>query len=396
MKKRLTFLLAIAALLVGACIYDFDAGLMGEEGTLVVEGDILIGEYTNVRLSRSMGLTSPDGMIIVSGVCYVEASDGTRYGNGSTRIDTRNADPSLKYRLVVETGGRNYTSEWESVIQAPAIDSLSYSINSDGSLMTIEVTTLPGGEDNRYYRWVAEQTWEYHAPFQASHYFVQSGSTLDGERVTRDTVVMFKNGANSYYCWNNSVVHDVMVATTDQLAENRLVRHPLYEIDCYDQRLSYLYSVLLRQEAVSETAYRYWTMLQKNTTDVGGLFSPEPYEMRGNITCIENPSEMVLGYISVTAPTSTRYFLKSSDIRFHKTRRSDYEYEPVYVQRSEWRTYYRRNYDVYMIHTDEGAGTGRETESDYEFDWLPNRCIKCWLSGTGTKDRPAWWPNDHL
>ena len=394
MKKRLLFLLTFTALLVGACVYDFDAGLSGEEGILVVEGDILIGDYTNVRLSRSMGLTGSDELVYVSGRCYVESSDGKRYGNGSPRIDTRSADPSREYRLVVETGGRNYTSEWAPVLQTPPIDSVSYSISDDRSTMTIDVSTH-GDEANRYYRWVAEQTWEYHAPFQASHYFVQSGSILDGERVTRDTVVMYKNGANSYYCWNSGVVHDVMVASTDQLAENRLIRHPLYKIDCYEQRISYLYAVDLRQEAISELAYRYWTMLQKNTTDVGGLFSPEPYEMRGNVTCTEDPSEMVLGYVSVTAPATTRYFIRSHAIQFHKTRRSDFDFEPVYVQRSDWRLYYRRNYDVYMLHTEEGAGTGRDTEEDYEFDWLPARCIKCWLWGTGTKQKPEWWPNDH-
>ena len=109
----------------------------------------------------------------------------------------------------------------------------------------------------------------------------------------------------------------------------------------------------------------------------------------------EEPSEMVLGYVSVTAPATTRYFIRSYAIQFHKTRRSDFDFEPVYVQRSDWRLYYRRNYDVYMLHTEEGAGTGRDTEEDYEFDWLPARCIKCWIWGNGTKQKPEWWPNDH-
>ncbi|MBR1538397.1 MAG: DUF4249 domain-containing protein [Bacteroidales bacterium] len=394
MRKLHILTLILAALLTGACVYDFTTDLAGDEGILVVEGDILIGDLTTIRLSRSIKLSGSDQVDRVPGACYVEASDGTRYGNGSPVIDTRNADPLLEYRLLIETGGRRYASEWAPVLPAAPIDSLSFSISADRTTMTVEVSTH-GSAENRYYRWIAEETWEYHAPFQASHYFVQSGRMLNGERAARDTVAQYENGENSYFCWSSALVKDVMVASTDQLSENRLVRQPLYRMNCYEERISYYYSVLLKQECISETAYRYWTMLDRNSTDVGGLFSPEPYEMRGNVFNEDDPSEMVLGYISVSSPASTRYFIQSSKMMFPKTHRSDYDFEPVYVQKTEWRNYYRSGYDVYMIHTDEAAGSGIESADDYEFDWLPARCVKCWLSGSGSKAKPDWWPNDH-
>ena len=394
MRKRHILAWAVLALLTFACVYDFDAQLLGTEGFLVVEGDILIGDYTKVRLSRSLALSGEAKPNWVSGTCYVEASDGTRYGNGASVIDTRSADPSLEYRLVIETGGRNYVSDWAPVLQTPPIDSLAYTISDDRTTMTVDVS-LHGEGGGKYYRWTAEETWEYHAPFQASHYYVPSGSVVDGEVLRRDTVLQFKNGENSYYCWNSGAVNNVMIASTVELSEDKLVRHPLYEMDCYDQRISYIYSVLLRQESISEIAYRYWTMLDKNSTDVGGLFSPEPYEMRGNVSCVEDPSEMVLGYVSVSAPASTRYYIDAYKLIFPKVRRSDYDYEPVYVQKKDWKSFYRKGYEVYMLHTEEGAGTGRETEEDYEFDWLPQRCVKCWLWGGGSKQKPEWWPNNH-
>lgn len=387
-------MLMLLVLATGACIYDFKAEVPGTEGIVVIEGDILIGDYTRVRVSTSMPLTGNDPARPLVSDVTVEASDGTRYtGRNDSFIDTRFADPDLEYRLVVTNARGTYASEWAPVLQAAVIDSLAYTISDDRTTMTVDVSAH-GGPDNVYYRWIADETWEYHAPFQASHFFVPRNAYLKGVPVERDTVAMFENGENTYYCWNHGQVSNLMIASAKELTENRIVRHPLYAMDCYEQRISYLYSVLLIQEALTETAYRYWDMMQKNSSDVGGLFSPEPYEMRGNILNTDHPDEMVLGYISVTAPATLRYYIDSYDIMFGRSRPGEYDIKPVYVQKDEWSRYYRQGYSVYMLHTDGSPGTGRESVADYEFDWLPKRCVNCELQG-GSKNRPDYWPNNH-
>ena len=396
MRKLGNILLLMTALLAAvSCIYDFNPDLQGRGGVLVVEGDILIGDFTVVRISRSMDLTTDvtagRHFEHVSASCFVEASDGTVYGNGSSRIDTRPADPSLEYRLVVRTETGEYVSEWARPLRASAIDSLSYSISPDATTMWVEVSAH-GERDNIYYRWIGEETWEYHAPFHATHYFVPRGTIHKGEVMPRDTVVAYEHGEDAYFCWRSGVVNSVLVASTGDLSENRLVRHRLYSMDRYDQKISYLYSVDLTQEALSEAAYKYWTLLEKNSNDVGGLFSPEPMEMRGNIVNVNDPEEMVLGYVSVTVPARTRYFIISHDTSFPRTRRSDYDYEPVYVLKKDWRRYYSNNYDVYMEHNADDPG--RDQQANDEFDWLPARCVKCWLWSSGTKNKPSYWPND--
>ena len=394
MRKIRLLTLMIAALLTGACVYDFNANVAGSDNILVIEGDILIGDYTNVRVSTSSALTGTMSTETLWDVTTtVEASDGTSY-TGHTTVDTRSADPSLEYRLVVKTSRGTYVSEWAPVLVSGPIDSLSYVISDDRTTMTIEVTAH-GDDTNRYYRWIADQTWEYHTPYMASHYYVPRWTIIDGVEIPRDSVMKYKDGENHYYCWNSSQVDNVMIASSADLSENRIVRHPLFSMDRYEQRISYIYSVLLTQEAISETAWRYWDMLVKNSSDVGGLFSPEPYEMRGNIINEANPDEMVLGYVSVTAPSKLRYFIDAETTGFPRVHHEDYDYEPVYVSREMWREYYRKGYDVYMLHSDEGAGTGRESELDYEFDWLPNRCVYCELWGGGHKNKPSYWPNDH-
>ena len=394
MKKSIHLLiLALAAFCAGSCIYDFNPDLKGEGGYLVVEGDIMIGDYTNVTVRMSSPLQSGDGPSPVVSVrrAYVEGSDGTVYGNGGAwGIDTRHADPNQEYRLVLEIESRKYVSAWAPVMQTAAIDSVAWTVSDDSETMTVDVSA--SGEGSRYYRWTAVQTWEYHAAFQASHFFVPAYTTLKDEVVPRDTVAMYENGENTYWCWNSEAVPDLMMASTAENSENRIVRHPLYEMNRYEQRCMYLYSLLLTQEGISEEAWRYYEAMRKNSTDVGGLFSPEPSEMRGNIYNAEDPSELVLGYVSVTAPQKARVFIDMTT--FGRMPRDAFADEPLYVEKTSWRKYYREGWRVYALHTDESPGSGRESEEDYEFDWLPARCVDCRMQN-GNKTKPDFWPNDH-
>ena len=51
MKKQLIILAALLPLL-GGCVYDFEAELTGDQYTVVVEGDIIVGGMTTVSFTR--------------------------------------------------------------------------------------------------------------------------------------------------------------------------------------------------------------------------------------------------------------------------------------------------------------------------------------------------------
>ena len=398
-KIRYAWVWMLVALCAVACVYDYDPVVPGTSGVMVIEGDILIGGYTKVRISASSPLRGEmdesEGMKGGDIRFWVEAADGTRYGGYSPTIDTRLADPSQEYRLVVETGRGTYASAWVPVLRSAPIDSVAYSISDDRQTLTVDISAH-GDADSPYYRWSAQENWEYHAPFQASFYYVRAGyDDREGELQLKDTVLQFKNGDNIYYCWNSDRIRDVLIASAESMPENRIVRHPLYAMNCFEQRISYLYSVEVTQEALSEQAYRYWETMMKNSGDVGGLFSPEPFEMRGNIYNTADSSEMVVGFINATVPSVQRIFINSEDLQFGKMPRGTYDIEPTFVDREFWRSYSRKGYLVYGLHTDGSPGTGREGPETYTFDWLPARCVDCVLWGSGNKNKPAFWPNDH-
>lgn len=382
----------VAAFLVGACVYDY-APLVPEGGGIaVINGDILIGYTTEVKIGRSVAIGSPLSGNLEADAVYVEDNGGGRYPGVKTEdirylIDTKDADPSKEYRLVVEMGSSIYESEWQPVLQAADIDSISFSFDEDHKSIYLDVTAH-SDQANHYYRWRALQTWEYHAAVNALYFFVPAGSLLDGVPVPVDTVAPYENRVNHYFCWNACEVADLMIASTAQMEENRLVCHRLYAMDYHDQRTQMLYSVNLIQEAITEQAWRYYETVNNNSQDVGGLFSPQPAEIWGNIHERNHPERKAIGFVCVTRPTIKQLMIDFESFLFHKM--GDWErLEGIVVgERKNWSFYYAHGYLVtYPFMMDQSIDYNR-------YEWAFARCVDCRMMG-GTKQKPDWWPNDH-
>jgi len=54
--------------------------------------------------------------------------------------------------------------------------------------------------------------------------------------------------------------------------------------------------------------------LKKNTEQLGSIFDAQPSELQGNIHCVTDPSEPVLGYIGVTNIQQKRIFISKNQL----------------------------------------------------------------------------------
>lgn len=407
-KKRrhsLVFALA-AAMLATACVYDYNPQIDGEGGFMIVSGDIVLGEQFTISLSNSWSLvdtndTSYERMRdLYSSKMHIEDSRGGRYesinasgdgmmeeGNVAT-FDMSGADLSLEYRLVIENPRGTYASGWETALPPGQIDSLSYRISDDRSTVSINVSSHADGSDGLY-RWTVSEDWEYHSDFYTDRFFIPAGGYYYGERCDVDMIATYRNGDNLYFCWSKGVRPETMIASTDMLSENRVVDHQLYTLGCYDERVSVLYSAKVTQARLSREAYDYYMVQERNSSDVGGLFSPEPSELRGNVRNLDDPSEKVLGYVSVLQTVSERLFIDNARTRFYK-RRSQPIPPPDTLAIDSWRMAYMSGKlpTLPILHPVTGEETGF-------FEWYPARCVDC-RYGSGGKDKPDFWPNDDI
>ena len=380
--KRPRFLLCLLPLFaLASCIYDFHPEWQGQEGFVAIEGDIRVGDTCRFDVRLSTQLDNPQN--VGSPLTYslrVEAGDGTVYPLRDSIVDLTKADISQEYRLVVDVTApfrRTYASSWEPVHISPPIDSLSWSIEDGGSKLWVNLSTH-SDSDSGFYRWTALETWEYHATYYAEYFFAPAGTVYKGQTVEQDTFLENMDGDNTYYCWRSVPRDDILLGSTQDLSKDRLVDFHLFAFAPEDKRISYVYSVDLIQTRLTEAAYRYWETLNRNSSDVGGLFSAEPVELRGNLVNVDDPDELVLGYVSVTTCSRWRMFIKNSDTRFSRWHGPSYGFVTPFPD--EYRKYYGWGYRV-----------GWMEEGD--FVWLPGECVDCRRAG-GTKDRPSWWINN--
>ena len=178
MMKMKPIIFAAMALMAVSCVYPFEAETEDGSGSLVIEGDILVGEVSKVTL----GLTYPVGGVpetVAKGTVWIEDDAGGKYYADKSydynqkimyEIDTRDADPSRQYRLHVDAvgakGGHDYESSWQSVTPAPEIDSLSYLKDFDRSRFNI--TLSMHSKKGSFFKWTYIEDWEYHVDYYAT------------------------------------------------------------------------------------------------------------------------------------------------------------------------------------------------------------------------------------
>ncbi len=110
-----------------------------------------------------------------------------------------------------------------------------------------------------------------------------------------------------YTCWKTSKVNGIYTYTSNNKIDKKVIGLPLYLITNKDNRLTIKYSILLKQIALTNTAFVYWNQLQTQSQESGGLYNTQPYELKGNIKCIDDENEKVIGIFSASSVKSKRF-----------------------------------------------------------------------------------------
>ena len=273
---------------------------------LVVEGVINTGaDSTIIRLSRTVPLSSkaalkPELNAIVTlqddkGDSYImtEAGKGYYTAPGFGAIQTAN------YQVKIATAeGEAYQSDMVQAKNAPAIDSVYYRIKSDG--VQVYADTHDPANNTRYYRWDYNETYQYRSAFESYFYHAE---------IPQDTILPRPLNAGIFICYRGDASTNIIVNSSARLASDVISQSPITFIASTSEKLESRYSILVKQYALTADAFNYFQQLQKNTEQLGTIFDPQPSELPGNIHCLTNPSETVLGYITAGKPSEKRIFI---------------------------------------------------------------------------------------
>lgn len=396
--KNLYRIFVMALLVVAAgCVYDYepeDGDIQGLDSPLVViDGDIIVGGITRVKVGLTQSLTEEEEVVPLGASVWVEGETGEVLsgrmvddGMNEFEVDTRDLGLQGRYRLGVSIPGRGeYLSAYKSVLVSPPIDSITYSVADDRSYVRIEVTTHNDEAYTRgnntggalYCKWEYSEDWESDAVYPAELEYVVK------ERDVRslDEIEFYERK----YCFSKAESALTYIACTEKLRENIIYKSVINEIPNTDTKVRQLYAITVTQMALDKEGYIYWENVKKNSSGTGGLFSPQPSEMSGNIINVVIPEEEVLGYVNVSTSSVKRLFIDWSVEEIFSTE-CQRHLVPRFVtidgepRKNQWPNYYYEGYRPIIIFGDDG-------DAAY---WALEKCTDCRVYSNST--RPDFWP----
>ena len=128
----------------------------------------------------------------------------------------------------------------------------------------------------------------------------------------------------------------------------------------------------------------------RNTSDAGGLMSPQPSDLQGNIRCEADPDEKVIGFINASTVTRAQNYYRNNVGKFNNYFGAGTV--PVILKENLWAKYYASNYRPLWIYIPPDVED--VTDQPEQYEWAPVSTCDCRLRG-GTKNRPAVWPYEH-
>jgi hypothetical protein len=346
---------------------------------LVVDGFINTGANTvttfNLNRTRNLGDTTVTGIPELDAQISIVSSGGAAYpltetlGTGIYSSAPLTLDVTQQYQVTITTTtGETFSSDPVPCLNNPPIDSIFWRQPND---LTVYASTHDPTDATHYYRYDYNETWQHNSQLQTVW------------RVANGMIYPVDTSTQKDSCWTTDTSGNILLASSAAETKDFIVGFPLVTIPNSDPRVQFIYSILVRQYALTEGAFNYWQLIQKNTQDVGTLFDVQPTQLTGNIHCTSNPAEPVIGYINASGVQQQRIFI-------------------LYEQVSNW--------------TQNQAGSGCDTV-EISYDDLnpfvynypnPNyapwyfitfgplvlaskNCLDCTLTG-GTNIRPAFWP----
>ncbi|GAC1304046.1 MAG: hypothetical protein NVSMB24_10920 [Mucilaginibacter sp.] len=361
----------------------FPAVIVSNSNYLVVEGVIQSGQdSTNIKLSRTVNLSSGIASNPEKGaVVHVESDQNISYplkenGNGFYGAAALSLDNSHKYRLKITTrDGKTYQSDFTAVMITPPIDSLWYEVTSSG--LNLYSNAHDPGNNSRYYRWDYQETYIYISGINTYFKF-------------QNNKVLFRT-PDEYVntCYVTTKSSNIIINSSARLSNDVIYKNPITQLSMSSEKILHRYSILLKQYVITKEAYDFWTILQKNTEKLGTIFDAQPSQVTGNIHCITDPSEPVLGYMSVSTVSQKRIFIDKTELPIWPVPQNDCLPYTITWHKSDPVPYELTKFIQIPLAPIDVSYDAKKKDSLYSVKVGDYFCVDCTYHGTNKK--PAFW-----
>ena len=386
MSKGNIFLLLVALILVSSCIKSYIPQIKSKDtNKFVVMGRVDRNDsIQTVKISQTSSISDPHYIPVVG--CFVTISDNKNhsfvmYGHGDGTykgwVDPQYMVPGSKFKVTIVTrDNERLESDYDQMPVVSNIDSVYYQRkqiqgNEPGMItdgIQFYLNMSGNSSDSRLYKYNIYETWEYHTKWPIQWWF---DGTIHHE---------YPPDSSRMVCWRTKKISDVYTLNTNNLTKNAFNQFPINFVSNETSRLTYGYSLLVEQVALSDAAYNFWDRMRLNSSKSGSLYETQPLIVLGNMHDISNPDRDVLGFFSAVSSQRKRIFVKDvPDLP---------KYYPNYCHITLLRFGLRElmlnpnGYPYYLTGDEKRYGSSVYT----------SECVDCLLLG-GVNKKPDFWPN---
>lgn len=379
-KTMIGIVCACAMMMVMGCVEEFEAKIddMPTEG-LVVEGNIISDSTVVFQLSRTLPLNLTEdnddlleNYLDVDAELSVKGSDGTSWsgywwGRGQYQVQIGTLKPDVEYHLEIKYKGDTYQSEPQKPLKNVGIERVGFSQPIQEGSVSILLDTKEDKE-TQYFLWYFEEDWEVRAEFPTTHLY-EPGQN----RIVEYSYPPVAQG----WCYNGT--DQFILGTTESNVQNKIVGKKIQTIPHTDRRLSVLYSIRIQQRNLSRQEYEYYQVRAKLSSEMGGLFTPQPSELPTNIVC-SNPERKVIGYVGCNMEVAYhQLYISEEEVFYLNDTRCDSGMEPA-----------GSNLDKFL------AGFQVCDVVENKVEWARTKCVDVRNLLANPTGRPSWWPNPYL
>ena len=284
LSARIVRSFGLGLLLLG-CVEPFEADVGDFQSVLVVEGNISdANEPYLITLSRTAPLdakgATPERNAIVrvidgegASFTLTESAPGKYHSNSLDFVGC----PGKNYFLsVITSSNQRYESEIVTLKPSPPIDSIYFEreirlTDAGDSLdgVRIMVDTHDPLGTSVYYKYSWIETYEIRPHYPS--FYEWDFSVTPAAFVRRNPEINL--------CFKTDTSRQVLIASTANLKADRVSEFEVNYVSTVSFRLKSQYSILVRQQTISEKSFRYWSEVKKTSESLGTLFDPQPLSL---------------------------------------------------------------------------------------------------------------------
>jgi len=315
--KKIVAIKLILLLLIGIgftnCTDPYKMETNTFEDALVIEATLTnIMQKQKVKITRSYRLEDSAPVFEEGADVYVTDSDGNQYNfvqDNNMYISTQAFQPvpGKNYELTIITNdGKKYVSSKEILPASSPIQDVTASVQTiDGKRgVEIRAKSFDPSNSSRYYRFEYEETYKIVSPK-----WIPLKAIITGP----ESIEMVPRVGETRTCYSTDKSTDILLLNTNETPEDR-VDFPVRFISDQNYIISHRYSILVHQYIHNLHAYNFYKALKTISDGSGNVLSPnQPGFLSGNLKCVSNPNEKVIGFFDVASVSSKRIFFDYTD-----------------------------------------------------------------------------------